>query len=109
MQPPLSREGTVQRALALFQTINDRWTQQRSVAASADALEQGKPVYKVCDNAYQSGTFAIRLEELPSLLWDRIVSRHRSKDGREFLEGQPLLQHCCVHNIPFSGKDAEKP
>lgn len=102
MQPPLSGDGTVQRALALFQTINDRWTQQHSVAASADALEQGKPVYKVCDNAYQSG----KVRHKNSLL---LVSRHRSKDGREFLEGQPLLQHCCVHNIPFSGKDAEKP
>lgn len=88
MQPPLSREGTVQRALALsHQTVIDCWMQQRCCCICR-CLKQGKAVRKVCDGAYQSGKLAMRSTELPPELWDSIVSRHRSKEFQE------VSRHC---------------
>lgn len=96
MQAPLSREGTVQRALALsHQTIIDCWMKHHSVAASADALNRGKPVYRVCDSAYPSGKLAMRSKELPPELMgtDRIEARIERWESVP--EGRLPLQHCC--------------
>lgn len=110
MQPPLSRVGTVQGALApSHQAIIDRWTQRRSVAASVDLSKQGNPVYKVCDSAYQSGKLAMRLKEIPPELWGSIVSRHRWKDEGVFQKVRRRLQRCCVQTeAPSQDKAQEK-